>query len=156
MIKNTAESTRQENEISSSRDTIRGYLAIASATAGWSNELATVVARLAEPVVSARLVEGLEAEDAINRTLSEMDALMAIEVFSVAMQTGATAEAAFDMVADLKSVGMADQPGSDVAMVAARKSFRLALETGLSPAAALLAANMLAGAAATLDERTSH
>lgn len=144
------------SELSKSRDTIRGYLAIASATAGWPEGLATVVARLAEPVVSARLVEGLEVEAAINLTLAEMDALMAVEVFSAAMQSGVTAFEAFDRVAELKAAGMGDMPGSDAAQETARKSFRTAMDMGLTPVAALLAANMLAGAATTMATRQTH
>lgn len=144
------------NEISESRDQIRGYLAVASATAGWPEQLAAVVARLAEPVVSARLVEGLSPEDAIGRTLGEADILMAVEVFAAALQGGASPMEAFERVAELKRVAMDDEPASEAAQLAARRTFETALSMGLSPHAAIVASNMLAGAAVSLERGKVH
>ena len=143
------------NEISESRDQIRGYLAVAAATAGWPEKLAAVVARLAEPVVAARLVDGMPAEEALSRTLSEMSVLMAVEVFSAAIAEGESPMQAFERVDQLKAAAMGDEPGSEAAREAARKTFETSLGMGLTPAAALIAADMLAGAAAALANAQS-
>ena len=139
-----------EKLINETREKMRGYVAVTSCAAGWPSLLSVHMGRVSEPAISARLIEGTEAEEAIAQSIDEVELMAAMETFAELLAKGTSADEAFAAILDIKRKTMEEIPNAGQILEAAEDAFKSALMYGMSPYAALVAANIAASAAARL------
>lgn len=142
--------------INTTRDAARGHVAVTSCVAGWPSLLSVHMGRVAEPAITARLIEGVEANEAIAESIVEAELMAAMEIFAKTMAKGKSADVAFEAVLSIKRKTMSDMPEADKVLEAAEGGFKSAIEYGMSPYAALVAANIAASAIARILAKSAE
>ena len=138
------------NIIDEARDAARGYVAVQACAAGWPALLSVHMGRLADTAMSARLICGVEASEAIRLSVVDVELMAAAEIFGAELAKGKSPQAAFETMLAVKRETLSEVEGIEPAFEAATNGFNSALDYGMSPFAALIAANITAASAAML------